>query len=136
SEDHTLVETMRRIRKRKNEEKEEKNNKKKKQPHGKSPANVEPEHEPPQQPRQLEEETPIEQPRQLEEETVIQQPQPQPQQQPPQDDVIDLSSCSDDEQPPNHMDVLHPLVPKIEELQEDQPPPVLEQPSQTVVEVV
>ncbi|MED6222515.1 hypothetical protein PIB30_065155 [Stylosanthes scabra] len=34
------------------------------------------------------------------------------------------------------MDVLHPLVPKVEELQEDQPPPVLEQPSQMVVEVV
>ncbi|MED6148445.1 hypothetical protein PIB30_053282 [Stylosanthes scabra] len=34
------------------------------------------------------------------------------------------------------MDVLHPLVPKVEELQEDQSPPVLEQPSQTVVEVV
>ncbi|MED6125407.1 hypothetical protein PIB30_068239 [Stylosanthes scabra] len=43
-------------------------------------------HEPPQQPRQLEEE-----------ETPIQQPEPQPQQQPPQDDVIDISSCSDDE---------------------------------------
>ncbi|MED6211731.1 hypothetical protein PIB30_076455 [Stylosanthes scabra] len=71
SEDHTLAETIRHIRKRKNEEKEEKNNKKKKQPHGKSPtksANVEPEHEPPQQPRQLEEETPIQQP----------QPQPNP----------------------------------------------------------
>ncbi|MED6164252.1 hypothetical protein PIB30_087926, partial [Stylosanthes scabra] len=39
-EDHTLPETMRRIRKRKNEEKEERNNKKKKLPHGKSPANV------------------------------------------------------------------------------------------------
>ncbi|MED6112522.1 hypothetical protein PIB30_062481 [Stylosanthes scabra] len=34
------------------------------------------------------------------------------------------------------MDVLHPLAPKVEELQEDQPPPVLEQPSQMVVEVV
>ncbi|MED6175325.1 hypothetical protein PIB30_077275 [Stylosanthes scabra] len=79
-----------------------------------------PEHEPPQQPRQLEEETPIQ----------------QPQQQPPQDDVIEISSCSDDEQPPDHMEVLHPLVPKVEELQEDQPPRVLEQPSQTVVEVL
>ncbi|MED6149729.1 hypothetical protein PIB30_065390, partial [Stylosanthes scabra] len=124
-EDNTLAETMRRIRKRKNEEKEERNNKKKKQPHGKSPANVEPDHEPPQQPRQLEEE-----------ETPIQQPEPQPQQQLPQDDVIDLSSCSDDEQPPHHMDVVHPLVPKVEKLQENQPPPVLEQPSQSVVEVV
>ncbi|MED6116519.1 hypothetical protein PIB30_101035 [Stylosanthes scabra] len=83
-----------------------------------------PDHEPPQQPRQLEEK-----------ETPIQQPEPQPQQQ-PQDDVIDLSSCSDDEQPPHHMDVVHPLVPKVEKLQEDQPPPVLEQPSQSVVEVV
>ncbi|MED6187484.1 hypothetical protein PIB30_076900 [Stylosanthes scabra] len=127
SEDHRLAETIKRIRKRKNEEKEERNNKKKKQPDGKSPtksANVEPEHEPPQQPHQLEEETPI------------QQPQPQPQQQPHQDDVIEISSCSDDEQPPDHMEVLHPLVPKVEELQEDQPPRVLEQPSQTVVEVV
>ncbi|MED6163812.1 hypothetical protein PIB30_083672 [Stylosanthes scabra] len=70
------------------------------------------------------------------EETPIQQPEPQPQQQPPQDDVIDLSSCSDDEQPPHHMDVVHPLVPKVEKLQEDQPPRVLEQPSQSVVEVV
>ncbi|MED6138205.1 hypothetical protein PIB30_072114 [Stylosanthes scabra] len=69
-------------------------------------------------------------------ETPIQQPEPEPQQQPPQDDVIDLSSCSDDEQPPHHMDVVHPLVPKVEKLQEDQPPPVLEQPSQSVVEVV
>ncbi|MED6210272.1 hypothetical protein PIB30_062615, partial [Stylosanthes scabra] len=103
---------MRRIRKRKIEEKEERNNKKKKQPHTKSPANVEPDHEPPQQPRQLEQE-----------ETPIQQPEPQPQQQPPQDDVIDLSSCSDDEQPPHHMDVVHPLVSKVEKLQEDQPPP-------------
>ncbi|MED6115399.1 hypothetical protein PIB30_090105 [Stylosanthes scabra] len=34
------------------------------------------------------------------------------------------------------MKVLHPLVPKVEELQEDQPPRVVEQPSQTVVEVV
>ncbi|MED6135247.1 hypothetical protein PIB30_044536 [Stylosanthes scabra] len=84
-----------------------------------------PDHEPPQQTRQLEQE-----------ETPIQQPEPQPQQQPPQDDVIDLSSCSDDKQPPHHMDVVHPLVPKVEKLQEDQPPPVLEQPSQSVVEVV
>ncbi|MED6174171.1 hypothetical protein PIB30_066470 [Stylosanthes scabra] len=83
-----------------------------------------PDHEPPQQPHQLEEE-----------ETPIQQSEPQPQQQ-PQDDVIDLSSCSDDEQPPHHMDVMHPLVPKVEKLQEDQHPPVLEQPSQSVVEVV
>ncbi|MED6148041.1 hypothetical protein PIB30_049502 [Stylosanthes scabra] len=86
-----------------------------------------PEYKPPQQPRQLEEETPI------------QQPQPQPQQQPPkphQDDIIEISSCSDDEQPPDHMEVLHPLVPKVEELQEDQPPRVVEQPSQTVVKVV
>ncbi|MED6178397.1 hypothetical protein PIB30_107204, partial [Stylosanthes scabra] len=84
-----------------------------------------PDHEPPQQPRQLEQE-----------ETPIQQPEPQPQRQPPQDDVIGLSSCSDDEQPPHHMDVVHPLVSKVEKLQEDQPPPVLEQPSQSVVEVV
>ncbi|MED6201324.1 hypothetical protein PIB30_093785 [Stylosanthes scabra] len=124
-EDNTLAETMRRIRKRKNEEKEERNKKKKKQPHTKSPANVEPDHEPPQQPHQLEQE-----------ETPIQQPEPQSQQQPPQDDVIDLSSCSDDKQPPHHMDVVHPLVPKVEKLQKDQPPPVLEQPSQSVVEVV
>ncbi|MED6220118.1 hypothetical protein PIB30_041812 [Stylosanthes scabra] len=86
---------------------------------------IRPDHEPPQQPRQLEQE-----------ETPIQQPKPQPQQQPPQDDVIDLSSCSDDKQPPHHMDVVHPLVPKVEKLQEDQLPPVLEQPSQSVVEVV
>ncbi|MED6175122.1 hypothetical protein PIB30_075468, partial [Stylosanthes scabra] len=52
------------------------------------------------------------------------------------DDVIEISSCSDDEQLPDHMEVLHPLVPKVEELQEDQPPPVLEQPSQTVVEPI
>ncbi|MED6210201.1 hypothetical protein PIB30_061953 [Stylosanthes scabra] len=127
SEDHTLAETIKRIRKTKNEEKEERNNKKKKQPHGKSPAksaNVEPEHELPQQPCQLEEETPI------------QQPQPQLQQQPPQDDVIEISSCSDDEQPPDHMEVLHPLVPKVEELQEDQPPPMLPiYPTQEVIDV-
>ncbi|MED6189920.1 hypothetical protein PIB30_100688 [Stylosanthes scabra] len=126
SENRTLAKTIKCIRKRKNEEKEEKNNKKKKQPDGKSPTkstNVELEHEPPQQPRQLEEETPIR----------------QPQQQPPkphQDDIIEISSCLDDEQPPDHMEVLHPLVPKVEELQEDQPPRVVEQPSQTVVEVV
>ncbi|MED6205973.1 hypothetical protein PIB30_022716 [Stylosanthes scabra] len=86
-----------------------------------------PEHEPPQQPRQLEEET------------LIQQPQQQPPQ-PHQDEVIQLSSSSDDEQLPGHIEVLHPLVPKVEEHQtpnqEEQLPEVVEQPSQTVVEVV
>ncbi|MED6138457.1 hypothetical protein PIB30_074348 [Stylosanthes scabra] len=130
SEDHTLAKTIRHIRKRKNQGKEERNNKKKKHPNGKSPTastNVEPEHEPPQQPCQLEEETPIQQPQQ-------QPPQPH------QDEVIELSSCSDNEQLPGHIEVLHPLLPKVEEHQtlnqEDQLPEVVEQPSQTVVEVV
>ncbi|MED6110223.1 hypothetical protein PIB30_041027 [Stylosanthes scabra] len=104
---------------------EERRSKKRHESNDATEAHSGPDHEPPQQPRQLEEE-----------ETPIQQPEPQPQQQPPQDDVIDLSSCSDDEQPPHHMDVVHPLVPKAEKLQEDQPPPMLEQPSQSVVEVV
>ncbi|MED6212113.1 hypothetical protein PIB30_080179 [Stylosanthes scabra] len=76
---------------------------------------------------------------QQEEETLLQQPQQQLQQT-HQDEVIELSSSSDDEQLPGHIKVWHPLIPKVEEHQipnqEDQPPEVVEQHSQMIVEVV
>ncbi|MED6147740.1 hypothetical protein PIB30_046609 [Stylosanthes scabra] len=134
SEDPTLAEIIRRIRKRKNQEKEERNNKKRKQPNENSPmgsANVEPEHEPPQQSPQQEEETLCQQP---------QQEQLQQTHQTHQDKVIELSSSSEDEHLPGPIKDWHPLVPKVKEdhppNQEDQPPEVVEQPSQTIVEVV